>query len=415
MGKILNNDDYTTVLLGSFPASYDNVTGGLNVAADSTGNPITVDQVVHLISDEYDRCMLKKGKNGSDEAFATNTQKQHDKCNVKCYNCHNFGCYKSECWAKGGRKEGQRPPKHNNSDHSSDNHSNCNCNDQSNPGSSQNNHGQNSNNWSNCSSSNCNHDDEDMSTANAADIEAWATIEEVEGDEPATCTSTQVHQPQVETELYDLGGSWHMSPFHHWFKNYQSIPPHAITTANKWTFYAVGTGDLQVEVPNGNSTTPVLLHNTLHTPDMALTIISIGCITSAGHTVTFENQACKIKNKAGKLIGNIPASARGLLKVEHSYLTADSTPVEQINIHELHRCLGHMPANAIHALIQNQTIKGIQLIDDGSPIICDSCEYVKMTHKVILKECKAPPAKSFSDEVHTDLWGPSPIASLSEQ
>ena len=206
-----------------------------------------------------------------------------------------------------------------------------------------------------------------------------------------------------------------MSPFHHWFKNYQSIPPHAITTANKWTFYAVGTGDLQVEVPNGNSTTPVLLHNTLHTPDMALTIISIGCITSAGHTVTFKNQACKIKNKAGKLIGNIPASARGLSKVEHSYLTADSTPVEQINIHELHRCLGHMPANAIHALIQNQTIKGIQLIDDGSPIICDSCEYVKMTHKVILKECKAPPAKSFSDEVHTDLWGPSPIASLSEQ
>ena len=138
-------------------------------------------------------------------------------------------------------------------------------------------------------------------------------------------------------------------------------------------------------------------------------------ITNAGHTVTFENQACKIKNKAGKLIGNIPASARGLLKVEHSYLAADSTPVEQINIHELHRHLGHMPANAIHALIQNQTIKGIQLIDNGSPIICDSCEYAKMTHKVILKECKAPPAKHFSDEVHTDLWGPSPIASLSEQ
>ena len=38
-----------------------------------------------------------------------------------------------------------------------------------------------------------------------------------------------------------------------------------------------------------------------------------------------------------------------------------------------------------------------------------------MTRKVILKECKAPPAKRFGDEVHTDLWGPSPIASLGGQ
>ena len=35
-----------------------------------------------------------------------------------------------------------------------------------------------------------------------------------------------------------------------------------------------------------------------------------------------------------------------------------------------------------------------------------------MTRKIILKEHKAPPAKHFGDEVHTDLWGPSPINSL---
>ena len=35
-----------------------------------------------------------------------------------------------------------------------------------------------------------------------------------------------------------------------------------------------------------------------------------------------------------------------------------------------------------------------------------------MTRKVILKERKAPPAKRFGDEIHTDLWGPSPINSL---
>ena len=239
MGKILDNDEYTTVLLGSLPDSYDNVTGGLNAAADSTGNPINVDQVVHLISDEYDRRMLKKGKNGSDEAFAVNNQKQRDKCNIECFNCHNFGHYKSDCWAKGGGKEGQHPPRHNDSNNSSDNHGNCNRNDRSN---SSNNHGRNLNNCNNSNRSS-NHN-EDMSTANVADIEAWAAIEEVEGDKSATCTSAQVHQPQVETELYDSGASRHMSPFRHRFKNYRSIPPHAITAANKCTFYAIGTGDL---------------------------------------------------------------------------------------------------------------------------------------------------------------------------
>ena len=145
---------------------------------------------------------------------------------------------------------------------------------------------------------------------------------------------------------------------------------------------------------------------------MALTIISIGRITSTGSTVSFKNMACRIKNKVGKLIGNIPASKSSLFKVEHLYLAADSTPVEQIDIHELHCCLGHMPTNALCSLVHNQAIEGIKLIDDRLPIICDSCEYAKMTRKVILKERTAPPAKHFRDEIHSNLWGPSPVTSL---
>jgi hypothetical protein len=203
-----------------------------------------------------------------------------------------------------------------------------------------------------------------------------------------------------------------MLPFRHRFKNYRSIPPRAITAANKRTFYAIGTGDLQVDVPNGNATTQVLLRDTLHAPEMALTIISIGRITSAGHSVTFEPKSCKIKNPAGKLIGNIPASSNGLYKVEHAYFAANTSPVERVDIHTLHRRLGHISATAIRSLVRHHAISGIELIDHGSPIICDSCEYAKMTRKVILKERVAPPAKRFGDEIHTDLWGPSPVNSL---
>lgn len=115
---------------------------------------------------------------------------------------------------------------------------------------------------------------------------------------------------------------------------------------------------------------------------MALTIVSIARITNNGNSVTFEDNFCKIKNKAGKIIGNIPASSNRLFKVEHSYHAATSS-AEQVDIHHLHQRLGHIPAEAIRSLIRDHAIEGLELIDDGSPIICDSCEYAKLTHKAI--------------------------------
>jgi len=92
--------------------------------------------------------------------------------------------------------------------------------------------------------------------------------------------------------------------------------------------------------------------------------------------------------------------------------SAISAPIEQINIHTLHQCIGHIPADAIHSLIFKGTITGIHTIDNGSLIICDSCEYMKSTCKLIKSEQTAPLANRFGEEIHSDVWGPSPTASL---
>ena len=62
--------------------------------------------------------------------------------------------------------------------------------------------------------------------------------------------------------------------------------------------------------------------------------------------------------------------------------------------------------------MKSGAIEGIQLIDDGSAIICDLCECAKTMHKPIQKERDAPLADAFGAEVHTDLWGPLPTSSL---
>ena len=201
-----------------------------------------------------------------------------------------------------------------------------------------------------------------------------------------------------------------MSPFCKHFITYQSILLCTITTADKWTFYAIGTGDLQIEVPNGQSTTKVLLQDALHAPDMGVTIVSISWITNAGCTVSFEKDTCTIRNQHGVTIGIIPPSSNGLYKVECTYVAAASA--ECIDLLMLHQCLGHIAPSTIHTLMKSSAIEGIQLINNRSAVICDSCKYAKTMCKLIQKERDAPLADALGVEVHTDLWGPLPTPSL---
>ena len=108
MGKDVDDDEYSSILLGSLPPSFESTISAINAASDLSGTDITPDTVTRLASDEYDRRVIKKGtgKNGPEEAFSADGRKKNQS-NIKCYNCHHKGHYKSECWAKGRDKEGQ--------------------------------------------------------------------------------------------------------------------------------------------------------------------------------------------------------------------------------------------------------------------------------------------------------------------
>jgi hypothetical protein len=183
---------------------------------------------------------------------------------------------------------------------------------------------------------------------------------------------------------------------------YRDIPARPITAANNRVFYAVGTGDLEIDVLNGASSSKVLLHNALYALDMGLTVVSISRIIKAGCTVQFEDGTCKIMRN-GRTIGNVPTSANRLFKVEHVLAAAES--LEHVDILMLHCRLRHISLNAIHTLFHNKAVSGIHLIDDHPSYACDLCEYAKTTRKPIQKQRKGPQADSFGDEIHTDVWG----------
>lgn len=104
-------------------------------------------------------------------------------------------------------------------------------------------------------------------------------------------------------------------------------------------FYVVGVGDLDVQVPNGVLSTKVQLRDALHTLDMGLTVVLIGCILKASCMVQFENRTCQIV-RSSSTISSIPASTNGLFKVEHSFIATESP--ENVDILTLHHRLGHI-------------------------------------------------------------------------
>ena len=122
---------------------------------------------------------------------------------------------------------------------------------------------------------------------------------------------------------------------------------------NNKIFHAIGMGDLEIDVPNGVTSNKVVLKDTLHAPDLCLTVVSIGCILKAGYLVHFVDGSCEIKlGEEGHIISRIPAGTNGLFRVEHAFAaTDDATSVEPMSILTLHRQLGHISVDAIRTLL----------------------------------------------------------------
>ena len=163
--------------------------------------------------------------------------------------------------------------------------------------------------------------------------ESWATIEELSDEEDKSASMQEMPEEIAnitnsptsnKVELYDSGASQHISPFRNQFVTYCAITPRPITTADKRMFYAIGTGDMRIEVLNGGASNPILLQDALHAPDIGLTVVSISRIANAGNSISFEGQECKIQNQKGNIIARIPTSANELYKVEHKFVGCNS-------------------------------------------------------------------------------------------
>jgi hypothetical protein len=88
------------------------------------------------------------------------------------------------------------------------------------------------------------------------------------------------------------------------------------------------------------------------------------------------------------------------------------TPEEQVDIATMDRCLTHTTPDSIWKMVKKGIVKGVQLIGDSTTVTCKACKWAKVTYKEIQKKHKGPLSDMLGAEVHSDVWGPSPIFSL---
>jgi hypothetical protein len=117
-----------------------------------------------------------------------------------------------------------------------------------------------------------------------------------------------------------------------------------------------------------------------------------------------------VTNRVRNPIGAICTNKHSLYKAECAYVA--SILDEQVDITIMHRCLMHIAPDSIRKMVKRGIIEGVQLIDDSATVTCKACEQAKVTYKEIQKECEAPLSDVLSEEIHSDVWGPSPVPSL---
>ena len=217
--------------------------------------------------------------------------------------------------------------------------------------------------------------------------------------------------PSEHMELFDSGTSHHMSSYCNQFINYKAIVPKSITAADNHTFQAIGKGDLMISIPNGKSVTHIHLKDILYAPKMGITLISISKLDIAGFAALFHDKCCQIFSEKRKKLGEVPLT-KGLycLKLARKPFVGLAKASDTLTMAEIHLRLGHLAPEAIRKMLKDRTITGI-ILDNAHATMgtCDSCEYAKTTRKPIGKLCDPPRGEKLSDEIHTDLWGPSPV------
>ncbi|KAL8157159.1 hypothetical protein AgCh_002026 [Apium graveolens] len=224
-------------------------------------------------------------------------------------------------------------------------------------------------------------------------------VEEVEDDDAFICCV----ECSVESWVIDSDASFHATPCKDLMLNFRVGNFSKVRLADDETLDIAGMGDINIRTSFGTSWT---LKDVRYIPRLKKMLLSVGQLDKEGYRVTFGDGQWKV------IKGNL-VIARGekngtLYIVEQSSYEANAVADEIGSSTLWHKRLGHMSEKGMKLLTSKGKIPELKNVEVG---FCESCVLGKQKRVIFAKSGRTPKAKKLK-LVHTDVYGPTTVASL---
>uniref|UniRef100_A0A5B7BZJ7 Putative copia LTR rider n=1 Tax=Davidia involucrata TaxID=16924 RepID=A0A5B7BZJ7_DAVIN len=208
--------------------------------------------------------------------------------------------------------------------------------------------------------------------------------------------------------ILDSGCSYHMCPHRDWFATLQEFDGGVVLIGNNNPCGTKGVGKIRLKMHNGSIK---VLEEVRYVPDLKKNLISLGVLDSKGYRIIMEGGVLKVVRGAfvamkGTRKGNLYAldgcTVTGRAVVSHS---PDNEETDTSKL--WHMRLGHAGEKALQGLVKQGVLKGAKT---GKVGFCEHCVLGKQSR--VKFGTAVHRTQGILDYVHTDVWGPTKVASL---
>jgi hypothetical protein len=206
----------------------------------------------------------------------------------------------------------------------------------------------------------------------------------------------------LDSWVLDSGASFHTTPIREILENYVAGNFGKVYLADGTALDVVGTGDVCIRV---HSDSVWKLQKVRHIPKLKKNLISVGKLDDEGHSIHFHGGKWKVSKGARILAHGYKTGTLYMTMNSRDTITvADNGADSKL----WHIRLGHMSEKEMKVLLSKGKLPELKSVESD---LCEGCILGKQKNVSFAKVDRAPKPKKL-ELVHTDLWGPAPVASL---
>ncbi|KAF5371869.1 hypothetical protein D9615_009522 [Tricholomella constricta] len=336
-GADIGDPKFRMIVLKSMPVSWSILVSTLVTVPDSTG------VITHLTL--HATLLRAKAGPSSQSAQALSTQSGGRQTvrnpHLKCGNCGRLGHLTPDCYREGGGKAGQYPDW-----------------------------------WKNIPDT--------PSTPVTNPPTANSAVSTTTNPIYLALSAARPNAPDDATFMTyaDSAASSHFFAHRGAFETYGPIPDGEMegSTATGGGFAMAGMGRVRKTVEHEGRIIQLTFENAIHAPDLTHNLISIGCISARGCTVTFTKDGASFIDPSGSpfmhgeavgtmyKINFVPTSQPSALLTHPT--RSNNSPA---SLETWHRRLGHISEATVLAMLRQSLVRGMDMVKKSSSGRCEDC------------------------------------------